>query len=188
MGKRIEFVARTQVGVQGATPLKDIIEGLLCVIDILVGGNGSDVDLRDGTSQLYAERHLYPMGATKGIKTFLVNGYIYLDLGQYGSSQRRIRVPMHRIMCGLRWGNPSFVKACACHDIECVRRDCVGLGCLRWATAAANARDRVRKAALRRARQGRAAPGVARASACMSLTPKSCVVRVHAHCCCLWPI
>ncbi|CAL5224017.1 g6637 [Coccomyxa viridis] len=41
-------------------------------------------------------------------------------------------------------------------------RDCVGLACLRWDTVAANAHDRVRKGALRRARQGRAAPGVAR--------------------------
>ncbi|CAL5228060.1 g11126 [Coccomyxa viridis] len=41
-------------------------------------------------------------------------------------------------------------------------RDCVGLACLRWDTVAANAHDRARKGALRRARQGRAAPGVAR--------------------------
>ena len=158
IGEVIKDTAHTEVGVLGSTPHKDILEALLCVIDLLVGGNGSVVRLREGTSALYAESHLRPKGARKGVKTFLVKGYAHIDLGQYGLARRRIRMPMHRIMCWLRWGNPSDGKAIVCHRIECVRRDCVGLACLRWGTPADNARDRVARAALRRARQGRAAP------------------------------
>ena len=187
VGEEIRRTAHTQVGLEGTTPHKDILEALLCIIDLLVGGNGSLLDLRDGTSRLYAETHLHPKGARKGIKTYVVKGYTHVDLGQYGLARRRIRVPMHRLMCWLRWGKPSDGTAFACHDVGCLRRACVGLGCLRWASPAANARDRVRKTALRRARQGRAAPSVALASECMLLDTHICGVRVHGHCRNLWP-
>ena len=185
IGEEIRRTAHTQLGVQGTTPHKDILEALLCIVDVLVGGNGSVEALRNGTSRLYAEGHLHPRVARRGIRTYLVKGYMHIDLGLYGLARRRIRVPMHRIMCWLRWGNPSDSSAVVCHDIACPRRDCVGLACLRWDTVAANARDRVRKGALRGARQGRAAPGVARESERSHQGTGYNMVWVHVRSCCL---
>ena len=99
IGEEIRRTAHTQLGVQGTTPHKDILEALLCIVDLLVGGNGSVEALRNGTSRLYAEGHLHPRAARSGIRTYLVEGYMRMDLGQYGLARRRISVSMHRIMC-----------------------------------------------------------------------------------------
>ena len=174
IGQSIRRIACTK---DAKTPQRDILEVLLCAIDRLLDGNGSPEDLKNGASRLYDDTHLQPMHAESGLKTLYMSGYPYMDIGSYGKAGARahIRVAMHRVMCWLRWHNPSKdSKASVCHDPHCPRRDCVSLGCLRWGDDADNGRDRVIKSAHRRARQGRASPSVAQASECSHGCPKHC--------------
>ena len=148
IGVDIRHIACTQDEEKGHTPQRDILEMLLCAIDKLLRGSGTLVDLRNGTSRLYDDTHLHPRRAIRGMRTYLVNEYTHIDLGYYGRTKprARIRVPMHRLMCWLRWGNPSKdSKATVCHDPHCPRRDCVSLVCLRWGDDADNARDRAKE-------------------------------------------
>ena len=174
MGEEIRDVACREDERKSETPIRDIVEILLCIIDRLVGGSGTVDDLRNGTSRLYADTHLVPTLATKGIITYHLGGYTYIEVGRYGYRQSHacVRVAMHRLMCWLRWGTPSNPKSIVCHDPRCPRSTCVSLACLRWGDNARNARDRVARGAHRRARQGRASPGDAQASECIHARPK----------------
>ena len=158
------------------TPMKDMMEYLLCVIDLSIGGDGEYQSLLDGTSKLYDEGHLWPTKGINGVPIYMLDErYAQFYMGTYARGP--IRVSMHRLMCWLRWGNPPEANSIVCHDIGCPRRTpaCVSLGCLRWGDRAANARDRVEAHAYRNARQGRAPASVAQASECSLL--HACNVR-----------
>ena len=162
------------------TPHKNITEMLLCTIDKLGRGTGSYQELKDVTSRLYDDTHLEPRRGIRGVRTCMLNGYTYIELASYGWPQRhaRVRIAMHRLMCWLRWGNPSSEESIVCHDPRCSRRECVGLACLRWGTNAINAHDRVTSNVLRRARLGRATKSDAQASESMLPIATFCVVWV----------